>query len=641
MGASLGALPTCALFASCALLAACALPTDQSDILSVELVGATTDALVGDTVRLDLRVTGPSGPLAGMRLSHVSSDSSVVFVEPSGVMLAVGEGDATVTASLLQYENAPRVSAEVTVSRGVVINALTSASGRRATVRFSEVLHIDGRRLDPDSLAAISIGSDPVEVVDYRPADSVGGTERLSVLVPVAPAESRLLIVHAAGGSGSRPITIVQEDVLELDQPPTLVDLAAGPVRFPYLTIEDFDLDTYRLQLPAGDWTIDLALLGGFALSGNSFFRFEVRAPTSALGDRFPTWGREQTGFYCGLPGNEDGGWFFARRKNALGALVLPLRTSTPLTLDFFASTVPGFRIPYRLAIRPGYESELPPDVAEGNDFCATAYEVTPGSGSMAFNFDSPGEYDWYEVTVPGTPATFTSQSIPEASNNNSFAQAQSVDFGSMVAGEKSTDTEVDFYSVDATAGTLLDIDVRALGSLPGSEMIVALTLMDAAGTPLARSGLIDVVGIENRAWGSDARIRYPVPADGTYYLSLLGRPAYTGVAESGPHMFYRMHVYEHELAGTLTFGSMGSGDVDPVIAVLEQRSATDHVALDWQDDDDGNAETVSWPVAPGTYKVLLYNSVGTSGEYSAEVSLAPPPPAPAGERAPSGGGRR
>jgi hypothetical protein len=621
------------------LLSSCGLPTDESGKLSVEIVDDLEQMLVGDTARLAVRVLRGSTELSGLDVGLVSSDSDVLVVDPTGTLIAVGEGRATVTARLLQYAEASPASRELFVSRGVVIASVAGEDSPAGEVRFSETLVIRGRRLFPDSLASVSIGAVPVEIVGYDPpaADDPDALESLRVVVPIAPESADLLIVHAGGGSGSRTLQIRQEDVFELFPEPWRSELGStGAFRAPQATVAWPDYDWYRFEVPPGDWTFEVALRDGFLfLDQATEYRMELRAPTSTPDDGFPDWGREQGGYSCRQPGRYQA-LSRSPRREGLGLLTIPVRTATPMTMDFVASTEWGFSIPYGLTVREGYHSELPPDEAEGNDFCQQAFALELDQ-PRAMNFDTPADHDWYEIVVPGPTTDFSTVIRDEVEPNDGFEAADVVSPGTKIVGVREPQGDVDYFAIDLEVGQLLDIDVRswllpetAFGRSFPSEMMPDVAVYDEAGTEVARGGVAFSVPPESQTRGTEARIRYVPPAAGRYYIRIIGESADSFLGDFGDFMYYGMDIWAHDLAGTVTVdATVTDGAIDPEI-ILVGRRPTGNFPID-RVDSEGGVESLTFPASAGAYYLLVWNARANTGGYEILPSFAPSvPPAPA-----------
>lgn len=629
-----------ALLVLLASFAGCALPTDDSDSLTLSFVDPPLQMLVGDTLRLRTQVSGGTVPLGEGDVTFVSSDEAVVVVGPTGVLTAVGEGRTQITAQLTRWEGASPVTHTLYVSRGIVITGLAGTRSAPGKVRFGETLVATGLRLSPDSLASVTINSRPVEISGYSPRDpqDPASLEELRIVVPVAPRASELLLIHAGGGTAARTLDIVQEDVLELDPMPLPVDLAEGPFRAPELTVGFPNDDWIRFAVPAGDWTFRLSLRTGFSFTGGAEYRFFFREASTAVDDFFNRWGREQAAFECNLPGRFLG-YFGAPRRIGIGEVVIPLRLDAPLSLDFVANTEFGFVVPYRISAAPGYGSDLPPDEAEGNDFCNQAHPLGLG-GPYDFSLDTSSDHDWYSFSVPGPPATFSVVSRGEQEDNDDFATAETLVPGTRVVGDHNDLSDHDYFTLELQAGTLLDVDVRSSllpAGFPGrsvaSDMMANLRLYDADRNLLAQSGFARDVPAPARdsTYGSDARIRYPVPATGTYYLMIDGTARYTNQADTGPHMYYAMDVFVHDLAGFLALEALAAGaPTDPQVVLMERRPGGRNVIID-RGSAPGAAEVIRPPLPPGDYYLLVYGAGGVAGDYTLSLGLQPPAAGAAG----------
>ena len=177
-----------------------------------------------------------------------------------------------------------------------------------------------------------------------------------------------------------------------------------------------------------------------------------------------------------------------AGRRRGLSSLVLPLRFAEPTTLDFLANTEWGFIVPYKLSVSEGYWSDLPPDPTEGNDFCNQAAELPIDGTELAVNFDTPGDFDWFEITVPGEAPDFETSTAGETEPNNTRGEAEVVQAGDRIVGGKPFAADVDFYAIDLESGDLLDVDVWSTllkNPPPGfTEFSMRFGLVDAGEIP-------------------------------------------------------------------------------------------------------------------------------------------------------------
>ncbi|UCC26573.1 MAG: pre-peptidase C-terminal domain-containing protein [Gemmatimonadales bacterium] len=626
--------------AAVAWAAACSpVANDESNALSLTLVDPPAQLLVGDTVRLQVQVTGGSVGTGASEVLFLSSDDSVIVAGPTGVLTAVGEGRAEITARLARWESAPPATHSIYVSRGIVIAQLAGARSRAGDLRFGEELVITGLRLDPDSLASVTIGAKPAAVAGYTPRNETdpASLEELRVIVPVSPKTVELLLVHRGGGTAARTLSITQEDVLELESPPVLVEMAEDPYRAEELTIEAPDRDWIRFQLPAGDWTFRVGLKQGYSFQGFAQYRFFLREPSSlTTGD--PRWSRHHAGISCDTRGRI----WRAERRVGVAEFIVPLRLQEALTVDFVSDTEFGAVVPYRIAMVPGYDSEIPPDAAEGNDFCIHAAPLELDVPHR-FTLDTSSDHDWYSFTVPGTPAFLGAlPARPEREDNGTFALADTVVPGTRVVGENNRAGEFDTYLVELEAGQLLDVEIHSVlleEPLPGrnefSDMEVDLYLYDSGGTPLARSGYMfnpaDQEPELRQQRGSDARIRYIAPESGSYYLRLQGESRWINDPPTGPTMYYAMDVRVHEAGGVLQAEALAAGaPSDPEMLLLERRPGDGTAVLVFSTTE-GDREFLADPVPPGDYYLVVFGAGGVAGEYSLTLGLDPPAAAAGG----------
>lgn len=152
----------------------------------------------------------------------------------------------------------------------------------------------------------------------------------------------------------------------------------------------------------------------------------------------------------------------------------------------------------------------------------------------------------WAAEVAELVPPSFNAMAAPCASTEDDgaipFAVATQVDFGESVEclgeigdgpfGDSSGD--IDFYSVFVDAGEALvaDTDAQNLGDLD-----TVITVFDEFGNVIAQNDQFD---------GNDSRVETPVPAAGTYFVSVYGWPSAqndpfdsasgTGAGTTGPY---------------------------------------------------------------------------------------------------------
>jgi hypothetical protein len=620
--------------AACAALwlTGCSIPTDESEAVSLRFVDPPRQILVGESFRLDVEVTNGGFVPGPSDVVFTSSDPSVVAVEPNGVVSGVGEGEAEITARLTRFESSDPIVLRLFSSRGIVITELVGLEGEGSRLRFGETLEIIGLRLDPDSLVVSSIGSLPAEIVGYQPRDPSDpeSLEALRLVVPIVPSGSELLLVHANGGSASRTLTVVQEDVFELYGTPFVVDV--GPEGFvaPALTVTFDEDDLMRFHIPAGDWTFEVTQLSGLDFLTNAVFRLILTG--EGQGEPFTNtlWGRDHSEYACGLRGFDEN-FYPARRRQGVDRLVLPLRLEEARTFDLRVSAVFSFNVPYRLELRPGYRADLAPDAAEGNDFCIDAAPIGLGA-AQTFNFDTGSDHDWYEFEVPGVPASRAVRTRDEVEPNDVTASGEWIVSGDRIWGERNAVDDVDVFRFEATAGQLIDVEVVGdlLEEIPAgrdepSLMVVDLRLFAEDGTQLEGGGLAELEFERDediRFRGTNALVRWIAPEDGTYTLRVSGEPGVTGTPPLGPYMYYRLDFRLHDAAARVEIEAASTVDPELALVVVESDGSRNNVVRTLFTE--GERETMSELVPPGIYRLLTWSALG-AGDYALSVRLDPP----------------
>jgi hypothetical protein len=610
--------------------AACAIPTDESGELTLRLVDPPRGVLVGDTVRLAVQVDGGGVSASGADLRVTSSDPDILLVDGTGLLTAVREGAVDVEVRLARFESAAPVVHRLYVSRGIIIARYSGAATGDTILRYGETLVVEGLRLDPDSLASASIADAPAEIMGYRPADPADpeSLEELRILVPVIRGGGQLVLVHRNGGSGSRLIRTVDQDVWDLQTDPITIDLAQGDFLGSYLTVEFPQVDVFRFQVPAGEWTVSLTLLNEFALAPPFFLTLSEDGQYD-----FPAWGRSHASYACGTSGDFSGFWGAAPSR-PIGEAVMPFRFEEPRIVSIRLTTESDFTFPYRLLFREGYDSELIPDVAEGNDFCDQPYPLTLGVGG-SFNFDTTVDHDWYSVTIPGAPVDFRPlRQLGEGADNDTFETALEIRPGDRVVGDRDRPGDLDVYRVELAAGQVVDVEI--LGAelaevLPGrverSDMRVDARLYGPDGTILTYAGYARTVPAFERDQQplrtADAWIRHPVEQTGTYWITVSGTGRFVGQDDFGPHMYYQMDVRSTDQARKLRIQATGP-ETDADLTLIEMRDFGPNQTL-VQVRNDGSVESISEWVFPGRYLLLANPRNVTAGPYDLQVDLDGP----------------
>ncbi len=140
----------------------CVYPTDRSQELSVEMSQLPT-LFLKDTLQLDAQLmdaTGNRVPNAVIAFS--TGDPTVLTVDLSGRLLAVGVGTASVTATALGFQDAKPVTEPVVVRGLLEVDSVRPANPPLGpmSVLFGDTLHIFGVGLLPDSLFQVAIGGE-------------------------------------------------------------------------------------------------------------------------------------------------------------------------------------------------------------------------------------------------------------------------------------------------------------------------------------------------------------------------------------------------------------------------------------------------------------------------------------------------
>jgi sugar lactone lactonase YvrE len=108
---------------------------------------------------------------------------------------------------------------------------------------------------------------------------------------------------------------------------------------------------------------------------------------------------------------------------------------------------------------------------------------------------------------------------ITEAEPNDSIAQATLVTLGDTASGTISPSNDIDWYAVDLTAGSVVDLDVTAARSGSAIDAVIALVAPDG-----------ESFLAYNDDWhGLDPRIVFPISTTGRYFVGIGGTTTTTG----------------------------------------------------------------------------------------------------------------
>jgi hypothetical protein len=376
---------------------ACGLPTEQVSQLQVDIKNAGQRLVVGQRLTLTTVVSGAES--ADLRLRYVSSDDDVVRVDAEGGVLATGVGEATVSASLLAFEQAGQDSVSFVVVEGVAIDEVSPT-----VVRFGEVFTMVGTALNPDELIVLAVGGWPAPAASYTPADPgvPASRDTLRVFTPTGSAvSSKLVVLHRTGGSASWPMTIVPQDLYEPNDSVPARLSAPFAIDNPQLAFEPADaFDWYRLVDITGSFTVEVKL--GLPLEGQ-FGRVTLAAPRLSR-DETLRWGASDDEIqYCRGLRATKGRAVFVNDDATDQVLSFPILDPAFDSVDVIVELEgdPVEPVPYQMAIREGYVSDFPPDAYEENDYCEAATPLTsPFSGSLSI--DSNSDADWFSFSITG-----------------------------------------------------------------------------------------------------------------------------------------------------------------------------------------------------------------------------------------------
>ncbi|HEX9729232.1 MAG TPA: DVUA0089 family protein [Gemmatimonadales bacterium] len=162
---------------------------------------------------------------------------------------------------------------------------------------------------------------------------------------------------------------------------------------------------------------------------------------------------------------------------------------------------------------------------------------------------------------------------VGEAEPNNSPFAATVVALFDTVSGTISPGDDIDYFAVDLTAGTMLDLDIDAAAI--GSPLDPVIGLFDTDGETL--------LTFNDDSEGPDSRILYVIPADGRYYAAVVGSnggggPSYVYAMAFG--VFVPDESEPNNSAAEANVVALGDG----VIGVIDPATDVDYFAIDLTD---------------------------------------------------------
>jgi hypothetical protein len=173
----------------------------------------------------------------------------------------------------------------------------------------------------------------------------------------------------------------------------------------------------------------------------------------------------------------------------------------------------PALREPPGWKIKSSGKAEVPKD-QDAKKWGNTQLEVelrlpanTPAGTNFFTLISTNGESEPHVLAV--IPAALL---LIEKEPNGSFRQAQAIPFGKVIQGAISETRDVDVFKFNAKSGD--EIAAEVFAARYGSLLDSILTLYDDHAHIIATS--------DDSDFGADALLQAKIPADGTYYLSLI-----------------------------------------------------------------------------------------------------------------------
>jgi len=564
----------------------CLFPSDTSGDLHVEILGGTSQLYIGDSVTVGARVVDRRGSLVGnISFRFESSDPSVVFVDSAGRVTGIGPGRAEVRASAVQLADAAPAALPVRVFEGIEVDAFVpavtvSADGR--TVRYGEALTLVGKGLDPAGLTVLQLGAYTPRVLRFVAADlsDTESRDSLTIIVPVrVPASADLVLALPNRGYVIAALTVIPEDVWEVrPTQPAELGVVDTVVVLPDLVIEGGEAFPWDTALIQTDWyrgtmgssgavsvvvkfNADDSPLKAFAAGdyplladiGPAWPDLFLDPAYSSVRPLHLSWG---SGGLCAQALFGTFFYYYDRDSTMVSLKALPAGAGTgQFDLAIWKVFSTEDPLPYAIRVVSEYLSVLPPDVAEENDLCDLAYPVPTDGQPLALTLDHAEDLDWFKFTSTANPLVSgsTTDTVAKSWTNNTFATADTVTLGTRVTGYTDPDL-TDYYRFYATAGTVLDIDVRA--EPDGSALDGYLFLYDPDGNYLTEA--------DNEATDTsftlDPRLRFPIRVSGWYTVEIAeaGLVCECNPGIGGPNFYYALDITQFT-AGTMLLAEMSS----------------------------------------------------------------------------------
>ena len=192
-------------------------PTEPQRPTAVTVSPASAQlSALGETVRLAAEVRDQNGQaIANAAVTWMSSDRSVAAVDASGLVTAVGNGTATVTAT------AGSVSGSAAVTVAQVVNSVTVSPGAPTLGALGETLHLFAEALDSNGSVVAHA------VFTWASSDRLVATVDASGLVTAVANGATTITATVGSVSGSAMVTVAQR-VNSVTVSPATATIAPG-----------------------------------------------------------------------------------------------------------------------------------------------------------------------------------------------------------------------------------------------------------------------------------------------------------------------------------------------------------------------------------------------------------------------------
>jgi hypothetical protein len=360
------------------------------------------DFIVGESGQLVGRVVDAAGnAVPNTTLSFESDNPSVAAVGPDGRVTALSVGVTAVTARAVGFAGATSDTHPLSVRDRIGIDSV-----RPNAVRFGDTLQIFGAGLNPERLLLVALGAAETPIRSYLPDDPEApdrfGTLTVWAAPPASP-RSQVAVISLDGARASPETTLVeQQDLYEPNDTVAWDFGSLGPLDFvlnPALAFEPIGRDDsvradwyrFRHAQPL-DRTIVIKPGTAGPASYAGFVTNTLRVlPGGGWGIGSKSWAIGPGLYACG-------GFPFEPQQRVPDSTVVALRGLPAGSYDVLALYVREGS--YGLALLPGYQSVLPPDAAEENDYCDVAAPLVPGGLASELTIDNPFEVDWFRFTL-------------------------------------------------------------------------------------------------------------------------------------------------------------------------------------------------------------------------------------------------